>query len=365
MFMSVGNRPRVLLAGGVVLVMFAAACGSGEGGEVSGDAANGIVNGETIATPDMVTAACKEGSVNFYTAQTADDERAIIKPFEKAFPCVNVSIVSAVTGRLYERLLTEDAGKSATADVALLTDVALVQGLTDKGLVADWTPKAASKYPADRKKDGKWYSASASVMYYVYNNQLVKEDDAPKSWDDLLDPKWHGKISTSPPTIGGTAWDLYWFLQEKLPGNYWKGLAKQEPKMFEAYAGVVSSVARGETAIGIECDLCDYPARTKQGAPLTPVFPTEGVVYVPYPMLILADSPHRNAAQLFGAWYLSKQGQEQVVSVRGAYSGREDVAPAPGKPALTTLKTFTPPTDLVVKEHEQLISDFHKVFRTG
>jgi len=80
------------------------------------------VDGETIATPDLVKAACDEGAVTYYTAQSDDDERAIARPFQQRFPCVSVSVISAVTGRLYERIETEFQAGKVVGDVAILTD---------------------------------------------------------------------------------------------------------------------------------------------------------------------------------------------------------------------------------------------------
>ncbi|MGH3749485.1 MAG: ABC transporter substrate-binding protein, partial [Micromonosporaceae bacterium] len=319
-------------------------CSAGTVEDLSKDAAKGIVAGEKIGTSGLVKKACEEGSLTYYTAQTAEDERDITEAFEAAYPCIKIDIVSSVTGRLYERLVTESSAKKTTADVALLTDVGLTSELSDKKLIEKWDPPSADKYPTDRKSPGEWYSASASLMYFIYNNKQLSESEAPKTWEDLLDSKWRGKISTSGPTIGGTGWSMFWYLQDQFGTDYWRDLAAQKPVMFDSYSGVVTSVARGETSIAIECDLCDYVARTEQDAPLTPVYPDEGTVYVPYPMARIADAPNPNAGELFANWYLSQQGQEQLVKTRGAYSGRDDVDPAKGKPALSSLKTFTPST---------------------
>ncbi|MBV9588010.1 MAG: extracellular solute-binding protein, partial [Hyphomicrobiales bacterium] len=232
-----------------------------------------IVEGETIATPELVKAACAEGQVVFYTAQSDADERAIIAPFLQQFPCVNVSIISAVTGRLYERIATEATAGKTQGDVAIVTDEALTQQLIEAKLARPWVPPMSASYPANAKGEGWWYAASGSLMYPFYNTSLVQEAEAPKSWNDVLDPKWKGKIASSPISIGGTAWLQYAFLLDHFGAEYLKGFVAQQPKLFTAYNPAVLAVARGESLVGVGAAVNEYPARVGQGAPLKPVYP--------------------------------------------------------------------------------------------
>jgi iron(III) transport system substrate-binding protein len=321
-----------------------------------------VAEGETIGTPDLVKAACAEGAVVYYTAQSDADERNIIKPFEKQFPCIKVSVISAVTGRLYERITSEAAAGKVQGDLATITDEALTDKLIQAKLVRQWTPPEADAYPKTSKVQGWWYAASGSLMLPFYNTQAVSKDDAPKNWKDLLDPKWKGKIATSPVTIGGTAWMQYDFMLEKLGEDYIKKLVAQQPKLFTAYNPAVMSVARGETLIGISAALNEYPLRIAQGAPTQPVYPPEGLPFTNYPMLMLANSAHPHAAELFGNWYLSKQGQAGLVKTRGAYSARSDVAPAPGNPPLDQVKPWNPGHDFIVKHHDEVIEKVTEIF---
>jgi iron(III) transport system substrate-binding protein len=321
-----------------------------------------VVEGETIASPALVKAACAEGSLTYYTVQTEADEQNIIAPFEEAFPCITVNIVASTSGPLFSRVQTEAAAGKVTGDVLLNSDAVAAAALKKANLIKAWTPPSSSKYPDDRKVDGVWYPGAGSLMYFIYNNQKVSKADAPKDWSDLTDPKWQGQISTSPATIGGTGWSVFYFLNQTFGKSYLEQLDKQKVTFFPSYSSVVSSVARGETSIGIECDLCDYRARTQQGAPLTPVYPTSGSVYVPYPMMLIAHSPHPKAAELFANWYVSKQGQEQVVKTRGAYSARADIGPAEGKPALSKVKVVAIPTDKVLADHDKFLSTYASIF---
>ncbi len=320
------------------------------------------VGGETIATPDLVAAACAEGRVTYYTAQRDADERQIVQKFQQAFPCIQVSVISAVTGRLYERLLTESQAGKIQADLTIITDEALTQRLVDAKMVRPWTPPQAGQFAANAKQDGWWYGASGALMYFIVNTAAVSEADTPKAWADLIAPRWKGNLSMAPVTTGGTSWVQFDFMKLNLPAAYLPALAAQEPKVFSAYAAVGQSVARGETTIGIIDSLDDYPLRVGQGAPIRPIYPVEGVPFVNYPLMLLAGAPHPAAAELFGNWYLSKVAQTELVRIRGVYSFRADVAAAPGNPPLAGLKLWNPGHDAVLRDHDTLVNDVIQVF---
>lgn len=358
------TKRTILFAALLSAGLATSACASGEtpSGEETGDAQSGVVAGETIASPELVEAACEEGSITYYTVQTEADEQAIIEPFQEAFPCITVNIVASNSGPLFERVQTEAAAGKVTGDVLTISDVGIAATLDNEELVAPWSPPASDQFPDDRKSDGLWYPAAGSLMYFAYNNQLVSEDDAPTDWSDLTDPEWQGKITTAPASIGGTGWSVFYFLNEEYGEDFLKDLEQQDITFFPSYSNVVASVARGESSIGIHCDLCDYTARTQQGAPLTPVYPESGSVYVPYPMLLIADAPHPNAAELFANWYVSKQGQEQVVTVRGGLSARPDVAPGGDKPPLDSLNIVSIAPSTIVDERQQFLDEFTSVF---
>ena len=229
-------------------------------------------------------------------------------------------------------------------------------------LARPWAPPMSESYPANAKAEGWWYAASGSLMYSFYNTDLVKEADAPKSWKDVLDAKWKRKLATSPISIGGTAWLQYAYLLDHFGAAYLKGFVAQEPKLFTAYNPAVLAVARGEELIGVGAAVNEYPARVGQGAPLKPVYPPEGLPYTNYPMVQLAGAPHPHAGELFGNWYLSKLGQSQLVKVRGAYSVRADVAPAPSNPPLAEVKPWNPGHDAIIKRHDAVIEEVNRIF---
>ena len=193
---------------------------------------------------------------------------------------------------------------------------------------------------------------------------MIKEADAPKSLADLLDPKWKGKIAAPTISIGGTGWLQYRLFQEKLGEDSLKKFAAQEPKYFTSYQPMTLAVARGELLIGLVAVSTEYPLRIGQNAPIKPIYPPEGVAVVPSPILILAKSPHPNAAELFGNWSLSKVGQQAQVEVRGIWSQRTDVGIAPGNPSSEKLGFWNPGAEVMVKEYRQFAEKVNSILGT-
>ena len=316
-----------------------------------------IINGEAIGTSALVKAACKEGSVVYYTGQSANDERRIIAPFMRDFPCIRVSVISEVSGRLYERIRTEVTAGKTQADVALLTDPQITQQLIDQKVIRRWTPPMAAKIPANGQLPGWWYAAIGTPFYPVFNTQIVKPSEAPKTWASLLAPRYKGKVATASVSVGGTGWIQYAFFRYVLGDAYLKAFAAQKPRILDSYSSATVSVARGEFPVGIVASVTDYPIRVLQHGPIQAVYPAKGMPFIPFAMMLMAHSPHPHAAELFANWYLSKQGQMSAVKQRGAYSWRSDVAPPQGAPAGLQKQFWYPGIHFIEQHHDSLIKE--------
>ncbi|WP_432974725.1 ABC transporter substrate-binding protein [Dactylosporangium sp. CA-233914] len=353
----------------VAIVLVSAGCASGttsgDSSGVNGESA-GTADGEVFASPELIDRACKEGVVSYYSSQNQEDETNIVAPFRKRFPCLKVEVFAAGSAQVAARIEAEAQAGQRIVDVTMLTSPVSFDLLAQKNLLAKWTPPSANLYPEKAKVEGQWYAGSASIMQIIYNNKIVRKADAPTSWKDVLDPKWKGKIATATPMSGGANWSMWWMLRGQIGvDDYWGQIKKQQPKLYTGQSSVATGVERGEFPIALVCDLCVYNAMANDGAPLTAVYPDEGVAYVPYGIGILANAPHPAAAELFANWYLSKEGQASVVKTRGAYSARSDVKPAEGKPAIDKLKLISPSMDVMRSEQEPLITDFKATLGEG
>lgn len=321
------------------------------------------IGNEVIGTPELVKAACTEGAVSYYTGQDGNDERQILRDFEKQFPCIKVSVISVGTSQLYERVRTEAQAGRVNGDVMLLSDIALAGKLIDEGMLRRWTAPSDAAYPASGKSDGWWYAASSTLVYPIYNTELVTGEQVPRSWKDLLKPEWKGKFGVGPVNVGGPQWVQYAFMLEVLGEDYLKALVAQQPQIYTTLNPVVLGTARGELLGGIVAHLNDYPVRVRQGAPTAAVYPPEGIPVSYYPMMLLKGAAHPAAGELLANYYLSKVGQGRLVEIRGAYSARADVAPAKGNKPIAELKLWNPGYEKIKQTHAAVIDKTLSLFK--
>ncbi|HEY6705287.1 MAG TPA: ABC transporter substrate-binding protein, partial [Xanthobacteraceae bacterium] len=160
----------------------------------------------TTITPGLVEAARKEGRLFYYTSIDLPVAEKIAKSFEAAFPGIAVRVERTGAERVFQRIGQEYASRIYGVDVVNSSDAAHFIVWKRDGLLAPFVPAdVAMHYPAEHKDpDGMFASFRVSLSPIAYNTNLVKREDAPKSFADLLDPKWTGKIVKAHPSYSGT-----------------------------------------------------------------------------------------------------------------------------------------------------------------
>ena len=170
--------------------------------------ATGLAPQARAADPALIAAAEKEGVVNFYSSSDAVNLlRPLSEAFTKKYPKVKVALATGGAGELILRIQNEAKAGKLLADV--ITGGSAAATLRSGGLVEPYRPESASAYNAQYKEPGGYWTATALLINVTaVNTELVKLQDAPKTYADLLDPKWRGKmIWTSAPVQGGP-WGL-------------------------------------------------------------------------------------------------------------------------------------------------------------
>ncbi|MGZ8485276.1 MAG: ABC transporter substrate-binding protein, partial [Candidatus Binatia bacterium] len=202
-----------------------------------------------------VEAAKKEGKVVVYGSVPPQSMQGLHQAFKKKYG-IEVEYWRGSSTQVSERALTEwRAGKPAFDVVEGNRGVQLI--MRDDGLFAKYIPPASEKFPAQfKEKDGMITPWRVLPISILYNTELVKAADLPKTLDDLLNPKWSGKISIPDPTRHTTTAQFLWNLRRKdFKGDKWldyvKALAKQNPVLVESLATVPSTVIKGEALVGI------------------------------------------------------------------------------------------------------------------
>src|SRR6516162_1714735 len=205
----------------------------------------------TAITPELVEAARKEGKVHYYTSIDLPLAEKIARSFEAAFPGVSVRVERSGAERVFQRIGQEYASRIYGVDVVNSSDAAHFIVWKRDGLLAPFVPADVAKhYPAEHKDpDGMFASFRVSLSAVAYNTDLVKREEAPASFADLLDPKWTGKIVKAHPSYSGTILTATFQIVRDLGWEYLEKLAKQKVMQVQSATDPPKKLALGERAI--------------------------------------------------------------------------------------------------------------------
>jgi iron(III) transport system substrate-binding protein len=268
----------------------------------------GLVTRATVSAQAVnVEAAKKDGKVIVYGAQVPQAMKPLHAAFEKKYG-IQVDYWRGSSTKVSERALTEwRAGKPGFDVVEGNRGVQLI--MRDDGLFQKYIPPSSEKFPAKfKEKDGMITPWRVLPISILYNTDMVKSGELPKTFDDLLNPKWTGKITMPDPTRHTTTAQFLWNLKE-LKGDKWldlvKGLANQKPLLVESLAPVTTTIIKGEAPVGIT-----YIKYVKQyKGPIGYVL-MDKYLSDPNYMSLGAKAPHPNAAKLYIEFVTSAEGQK-------------------------------------------------------
>ena len=141
-----------------------------------------------------MAAARREGGVTVYSSIALEDMTILARPFEKKYPWMKVESYRAGKIRLAQRIVTEARAGKHQFDVLLSSAFTTLEMKLQKLLTPYQSPERAHYRPELKDSEGYWTAGQINTMSVAFNTRLVKRDDAPKHWRDLLNPKWRGKI---------------------------------------------------------------------------------------------------------------------------------------------------------------------------
>jgi len=255
----------------------------------------------------------KEGKILWYTTLIVNQALKPIKEaFEKRYPYVQVEYHRADSEALAQRMLAEYQAKRY--DVDILDGTSTIVMLKKAGYIQRFSTPQLRDYPARLKEpQGYWAVPNLYFMTLGYNTKLVAANEVPKSLNDLLNPKWKGKMIW--PTSGGSGAPVFIgnvliTLGEQKGMAYLKQLAAQNVAKSTASArAVMDMVVAGEYAIGI--NMFNYHAVISRaaGAPVDwqAIEPVPGLVKT---LGLAKNAPHPHASMLFIDFLLSRDGQK-------------------------------------------------------
>ncbi len=289
-----------------------------------------------------VVAAEREGAVVVYSPDVEPATAAIMDAFHALFPKIKTNYVRLQTGALYAKVLSERQARTYVVDVMDLSDVGLVFDFQKRnGYQVYVSPEMSAYKPEYKSKpEGLWTWGSVIFSGITYNPKVIPRNEAPKSWQDLLNPKYTGKISVK-SSNAGSAHVLWYMLAKRYGPGYWQKFAQLKPHAFDSYVQQLDMLINGQDLVAAPM-YSGYLDFKKKGAPLEWVFPTEGMPALPEIWGVVDGAPHPNAARLFLDWFLSAAGQKPSMEALCYYSPRTDVPPGCGGKPISEFKLLIP-----------------------
>jgi iron(III) transport system substrate-binding protein len=317
----------------------------------------------TATTPDLLAKAKNEGKIVWYTSIELQTAEKIAKAFEAAHPGVDVQVERNGCERIVQRIAQERSSNIHAADVVECSDMTALLNWKKQGWLAPYVPADVAKYPAEhRDPDGFYATDRLTLSPIEYNTKLLKPEEAPKSFADLLDPKWKGKIVKAHPGYSGTIMTVTYEISRDLGGDYLKKLGQQQVMQVQSAADPPKKVAQGERPIAADGGEYLPLQMIEKGAPLALVYPTEGTPTIPGGAGVMVDAPHPNGARVFANYLFSKDGQQLLVDMAKMRSVHPDVKLPPDMKPLAEIKTMKADTAAQEKETAEIKKKYAEYF---
>jgi iron(III) transport system substrate-binding protein len=283
----------------------------------------------------IVAAAQKEGTLTIYTTFAETDQPALIKPFEAKYG-VKVVVWRAGTAKVLQRTLAETAARKYDVDVIHFGSPEMEALSREKVLQPVSSPVHGELQPGSVPPHGEWAATLLSVWVQAYNTRLIKKSELPRTYRDLLDPKWKGKL-------GIEAKNEDWFASVvDIMGGGDEGLkffrdlvARNGLSVRTGHTLLNNMVIAGEVPLAL--DVYNYmPEQAKKrGAPID-WFALEPAVARSNAVGIARHAPHPGAALLFYEYMLGAEGQQQLVKMGYVPANLKAASPLKGVKILHT-----------------------------
>jgi iron(III) transport system substrate-binding protein len=262
----------------------------------------------------LYPAAKQEGKLVLYGVGTPDLYEPVRAGFVSRFPGIELQGVDQRGRESREKIVAEQQSKNYVADVVISgtdTQAELVSlGLTEAYLPAEIGNAIPGLVPAG----GAMSPRTLTIFTIAINTNLVPPDQEPKKWQDVLDPKWKGKLAMDDPRGSGPGGTILSGVDYAYGNEFEQKLADQQP-FFATQAGPIwTALNRGEYAIFLSGGHPDLISNRKAGAPVKQIRPAEGVGVTPIGQSLLMNAPHPNAAKLWIEWSLSEEGQSLLAA---------------------------------------------------
>jgi len=274
----------------------------------------------------LIEDARKEAKVLVYVSSNASDAKALKSAFEKRYPFINMEYYSSGKDALLSRYLLEARTGTYLADV-YQSSVFPIMNLVEKGLLAKYhSPERDGYIEPLRDKDGHWHATYLNAVTMAYNSRLLKPDEVPRSYQELLLPKWKGKMGF---VLSHTEWyfAMLQMMGEEKGRQYMDALSKQNVHARIGSSLMSQLMLAGEFPLLISQYPTGVEELKKTGAPVEWI-PLDPWFVYPIGIAVTAKNSHPAAARLYVDFVLSEEGQTFMRQL-SRIPARKDVLPNP------------------------------------
>ena len=306
-----------------------------------------------------------QGKLVVYTSNDSNLNRFVFEAF-KAETGIVVEQVEAGSGVVFRRIASER--ERPLGDIVWGVSRTLLRA--NKALLAPYASKNKDAVPAHfRDPDDHWIGTNVHLLVILQNTKLIPADAGPKSWADLIDPKWKGKIAFTDPANSGSAYsNLTMLAQMWGPGEAgWEKVASllANTRVLNRSSLVFQGVGNGEFALGMSLEYAGYQW-SSNGAPVKVIYPTDGTVAQMEGVAIIKGGPNTEAAKQFVDYVTRKDVREAILRLAFRRPARQDLdlSQLPGQmPQLDKVKLVDYDEDTWVEKRAETAQKIQDIIR--
>ncbi|MBL7557925.1 MAG: extracellular solute-binding protein [Bdellovibrionaceae bacterium] len=251
-------------------------------------------------------------TVWIYTSLYKDTIADIQPQLEKEFPGVKFSFYQAGSEDVAAKVQAENMAGKIQADVLVFSDRFWFEGMASQGKLLNYKPANSEKVAEPFKNsDGAFTTVSYPIMVLAYNSDVIPEKDAPKSFKELTNAKWKGKVSTGSPLASGTTFTTVAFLAKAYGWDYFKDLRKNDLIAEGGNSGVIRRLQSKERPVGIVL-LENILRLTTTDPRIKQKLPEDGAVVQSNVLAIVKKEGEQALAKKVADWFFAQKGQEAM-----------------------------------------------------
>ncbi|MGE0749334.1 MAG: extracellular solute-binding protein [Variibacter sp.] len=292
------------------------------------------------ATAGIALPVAAQEKVVVYTSNDATLNRFTFDAFKKETG-IEVEGVEAGSGVIFRRVQSEK--ERPLGDIVWGVSRSLLNA--NRMLLQPYASKNKAAVPAEfRDPEDRWIGTNVHLLVILQNTKQLSEAEGPKSWADLIDPKWKGKIAFTDPSNSGSAYSNTTLLVQMWGDQGWEKLGKllTNTKVLNRSSLVFQGVGNGEFPLGISLEYAGYQWASN-GAPVKVIYPSDGTATQMEGVAVIKGGPHTENAKKFVDYVTRKDVREAILKLAFRRPARDDLdlENLPGKmPPLAKLKIF-------------------------